>query len=40
MKMKIKKVRRDVAKRSCRAMRSQKNSTTYIKNKEILQHVR
>lgn len=36
MKIKIKKVRRDVAKRSCQAMRNQKNRA-YIKNKEVFQ---
>lgn len=40
MKLKIKKARRDVAKRSCQAMRSQKNNANYIKNKEILRSVR
>lgn len=40
MKLRIRKLRRDVAKRSSQAMRSQKNNTAYIKNKEILQSVR
>lgn len=40
MKLRIKKLRRDVAKRSCQAMRNQKNNAAYIKNKEVLRMVR
>lgn len=40
MKLRIRKLRRDVAKRSSQAMRNQKNNSTYIKNKEVLRMVR
>lgn len=40
MKLKIKKIRRDAAKRAAFAMREHKGNTSYIKNKEILRMVR